>query len=98
MRRDDVASSLIRRHFGTKCPLGQPLLNGGTFHIFKDIEPPYNPYYQYHGEATVIRDLPSFDNLGYEMQPVKLPATKEVFETLIFLKMLGVVGWCDGAG
>ena len=23
MRRDDVASTLIRRHFGTKCPLGQ---------------------------------------------------------------------------
>ena len=22
MRRDDVASTLIRRHFGTKCPLG----------------------------------------------------------------------------
>ena len=23
MRRDDVASSLIRRHFGTICPLGE---------------------------------------------------------------------------
>ena len=23
MRRDDVASTLIRRHFGTKCPLGK---------------------------------------------------------------------------
>ena len=22
MRRDDVASTLVRRHFGTKCPLG----------------------------------------------------------------------------
>ena len=31
MRRDDVASMLIRRHFGTKCPLG----------LF------YTSYYQY---------------------------------------------------
>ena len=23
MRREDVASTLIRRHFGTKCPLGR---------------------------------------------------------------------------
>ena len=26
MRRDDVASTLIRRHFGTKCPLGHVLV------------------------------------------------------------------------
>lgn len=39
--------------------------------------PYYNPYYQYHGEAVVMRDLPAFDNHGYETQPQKLTAGKE---------------------
>ena len=30
MRRDYVASTLIRRHFGTKCPLGQTFLVRAT--------------------------------------------------------------------
>ena len=33
MRRDDVASTLIRRHFGTKCPLGRCFMGEGSFQV-----------------------------------------------------------------
>lgn len=40
-------------------------------------QPYYNPYYQYHSEAVVMRDLPSFDNHGYETQPPKQKLGKD---------------------
>ena len=40
--------------------------------------PYYNPYYQYHSEAIVMRDLPAFDNHGYDTQPPKQKLGKDV--------------------
>ena len=47
-------------------------------HLFQNLEHPYNPNYQYHGEAIIMSDLPAFDNFGYEVQPEKKRVSKDV--------------------
>ena len=36
MRRDDVASTMIRRHYGTKCPIGNKGRREGAGSILRD--------------------------------------------------------------
>ena len=73
MRRDDVASTLIRRHFRTKCPLGKKYTHvfwEAQFEIFAAEPLVCADFYPYVDSLYKI-SVPTFsekDNINYKLK------------------------------
>ena len=75
----DISSLILLTCLGQSIKIQRVKVN--LVHIFQNLEHPYNPDYQYHGETIIMSDLPAFDNFGYEVQPEKKRVSKDVSET-----------------